>query len=60
LLPAFDSSEDAERIGPPDEWLRLFIVFDEEPIDGGLQVGNRAEDAALYTAFGSLSNASSD
>lgn len=47
-----DSGEDSAGIGFPDEWLRVFVVVVEEPIDGGLQVGDRVENAALQPTLG--------
>ena len=60
MLPAFDSSEDAGRIGLPDERLRLFVVFVEKAVDGGLKVGDRAKDAAFQATFGEGSDESFD
>jgi hypothetical protein len=39
-------------IGDPLEGVRLGIVILEEAVDGGLEVGDGSEDAALETALG--------
>ena len=51
-MPASDGSDNFVRISGPSEGLRLGIVFDDEAIDGGLQVDDRDEDAALQSPLG--------
>lgn len=53
-MPASDSSDDFVGIGGPSEGLWLLIVLDEEAIDGGLEVDDRVEDAALEAPFRQL------
>jgi hypothetical protein len=40
------------RISGPGGWLGLGIMFDEEAIDGGLQIDDRDEDTAFYSSLG--------
>jgi hypothetical protein len=47
LLPSFDSGEDAVRIGGPHEGFGLSVCLYEEAVNGGLEVGDGSEDAAL-------------
>jgi hypothetical protein len=42
------------RISGPSEGLRLGIVFDDEAIDGGLQIDDRDEDSELQSPLGSF------
>jgi hypothetical protein len=51
-VPAPDGDDDFVGIGDPLEGFRLGVVMIEEAIDGGLQVGDGSEDAALETALG--------
>jgi hypothetical protein len=51
-VPASDGTDDFVRISGPREGLRLGIVFDDEAIDGGLQIDDRDEDAALQSPPG--------
>ena len=46
-MPASDGADDFVRISGPSEGLRLDIVFDDEAIDGGLQIDDRDEDTAI-------------
>ena len=48
-MPASDCADDLVRISGPSEGLRLGIVFDNEAIDGGLQIDDRDEDIALQS-----------
>jgi hypothetical protein len=52
LVPASDGADDFVRISGPSEGLRLDIVFDDEAIDGGLQIDDRDEDNALQSPLG--------
>ena len=54
LVPSFDGGDDAVRIGGPDEGLRFCVVLADEAVDGGLEVDDGAEDAALEPALGEL------
>ena len=51
-MPASDGADNFVRISGPSEGLRLGIVFDDEAIDGGLQVDDRDEDTALQSPLG--------
>ena len=52
LVPTFDRSDDAVRIGCPSELRGLHVVLGEEAVDGGLEVDEGMEDAAFEAAFG--------
>jgi len=54
LLPSFDSGEDAGGVGSPDEGFGVGIGFLDEAVDGGLQIDDRAEHAALQAPPGEL------
>ena len=47
MVPTFDSGDDLVGIGGPDEPFGLPIVFGEVAVDGGLEVDDGMEDAAL-------------
>ena len=51
-MPAPDGGDDLVGIGDPLEGLRLGVVIVEETIDGGLEVGDGSEGAALEAALG--------
>ena len=51
-MPAPDSGDDFLGIGGPDEGFGLSIVFFQESIDRDLEIEDRAEHAALQSAFG--------
>ena len=46
-MPSFDGCDDGFGFFDPTEWPWVGVVFDEEPFDGGLQVDDGVEDAAL-------------
>src|SRR5271157_1075017 len=48
-MPASDGGDDFVRISGPGEWLRLFVVLAEESVDGGLEIDDRTEHAALQS-----------
>jgi hypothetical protein len=52
LVPTFDGGDDFVGVCIPCEGIRLCIVFDDEAIDGSLQVDDRDEHAALQASFG--------
>jgi hypothetical protein len=54
LVPASDSLDNFSGIGGPCEGLRFCVVFDDEAIDGGLQVDDRYEDATFQSPLGEL------
>jgi hypothetical protein len=51
-VPARRSGDDFVWIGGPDEGLGLVVVIDDEAVDGGLQIDDALEDAALEAALG--------
>ncbi len=53
-MPSSDCGDYFIGIGGPGEGLRFGIVFENEAIDGGLQVDHGHEDAALQAALGEL------
>ncbi len=54
MLPTLDSGEYAFGIGGPDEGLGIGVGLCKEAVDGGLQVGDGPEDAALEAPPGEL------
>jgi len=52
LFPAFDSGEDAVGICGPDEGFRFGIGFQDEAVDGGLEIVDGSEDAANESPSG--------
>ena len=46
MLPSSDSGEDAFGICGPDEWFGIMVCLYDESFDGGIEVGDRPEDAA--------------
>ena len=55
-VPSCDGGNDLLWIGVPDEWLWVVVGFGDEALDGGLKVGERSEDAALFRVPGSGSS----
>ena len=53
-MPAPDGSDDFVRVGGPGEGLWVVVCLSEEALDAGLEVDDRAEDAAFEAAFGQL------
>ena len=60
MVPTFDGSDDFVGVGGPCERFGLPIVFGEEAVDGGLQIDDGAEDAALQAAAGQLGEVAFD
>ncbi len=54
-MPTLEGGDDFVGICIPCEGLRLYIVFDDEAIDGSLQVDDRDEHASLQVPFGEFS-----
>jgi hypothetical protein len=52
LLPAVDGGEDAVGVGDPGEGLWMFVVLGDVAVDGGLEIDEGAEDAALESTPG--------
>src|ERR1700677_70385 len=50
-MPASDGGDDFVWIGGPFEGFGMGVVMVEEPIDGGLQIGHRSEDAAFESSL---------
>ena len=49
-MPSFDGGDDAIGIGGPDEGFWVIVGLVDEAVDGGLEVGDGAEDTALEAA----------
>jgi hypothetical protein len=47
LVPALDGCDNPIWVFGPDEGFVLFIVIRDEAVDGGLEIDDGAEDAAL-------------
>ncbi len=54
LVPTFDGGDDCGGICGPPEGLGIGVVLVEEAVDGGLQIDDRAEDAAFQPPLGEL------
>ena len=54
MVPTPDGSDDFVGVGGPGERARIVVGFAQEPVDGGLQIDDQAEDAALQSPFGEL------
>ena len=50
MLPTFDSGKDALWVSGPDEGFGIGVGLCDEAVDGGLEVGDGAEHAALEAA----------
>ena len=46
-MPAFDGGGDFVWIGDPLDGFRIGVVIFEKPVDGGLEIDDRTEDATL-------------
>jgi hypothetical protein len=53
-MPTSGGADNFVRIGGPSEGLRFGIVFDDEAIDGGLQVDDRRKTPRFNRRFVSL------
>ncbi len=51
-MPAPDGGDDFVGISGPGEGRGLQVVLAEESVDGGLQIDDGAEHAALQASFG--------
>ena len=51
---AFDGGDDLIGVSGPDEGLGIMVGLFDEAVDRGLELDDRAEDAALETALGEL------
>src|SRR5664280_2814961 len=54
MVPAPDGLNNFVGIGSPCEGFRFGVVFDDEAIDGGLQIDDRYENAAFQSPPGEL------
>jgi hypothetical protein len=52
LVPSFDGSNDLIWVGGPGEGFGVFVGFGDEAIDGGLEINEGVEDAALEPPSG--------
>ena len=55
MFPAADFFDDGIGVGGPDEWFGIGIGFLQEAVDGGLEIGDALEQAALESTAGQLS-----
>ena len=53
-MPAPDGGDDFIGICGPDEGLGVIVGLGEESVDGGLEIDERSEHAALQAALGQL------
>jgi hypothetical protein len=53
-MPTIGGGDDFVWIGGPDEGLWLLVVVGDEAIDGGLEIDDAFEDAALLPPLGAL------
>lgn len=53
-MPAFDGGDDFIWVGGPDEGFGVGILLGDEAVDGGLEIDERMEHAALEAAVGEL------
>ena len=54
MVPAADFFDDGVGVGGPGEGFWVVVGFGEEAVDGGLEVGDAFEDAALQPLPGQL------
>ncbi len=54
LVPAFDGGDNPVWIGGPCEGLGVGVLLGDEAVDGGLEVDQRVERAALQPPLGEL------
>jgi hypothetical protein len=52
LVPTGSGGDDLVGIGGPGEGLWLLVVIEDEAIDGGLEIDDALEDAALQAPLG--------
>ena len=52
MVPRVAAAIDFIGIGGPDEGFWLLVVIGDEAIDGGLEIDDALENAALETLFG--------
>ena len=45
MVPSFDGGDNLVRVSGPGEWFWVFVGFDDEAIDCGLEIYERVEDA---------------
>ena len=49
MVPSFNSSDDFIRIGGPGKRFGIFVGFDDEAIDGGLEINEGVKDTTVNT-----------
>lgn len=54
MVPSLDGGDDAAGVGGPDEGFGIIVGLVDKAVDGGLEVGDGAEHAALESAPGKL------
>ena len=60
MVPSFDSSDDFIRVGGPEKRFGIFVGFDDEAIDGGLEINEGVEDATVKPPPGKFGEESFD
>ena len=60
MPPPIDGSDNFVGIGGPDKRLWFVVRLSKKPIDGGLEIDDGAEDAALEAAAGQLGEVAFD
>ena len=60
MVPSFDSSDDFIRVGGPGKRFGIFVGFDDEAIDGGLEINEGVEDATVKPPPGKFGEESFD
>ena len=52
MVPASDGGDDFIRISGPDEGLWVGVLLGDKAVDGGLEINERVERAALQAPLG--------
>ncbi len=52
LVPTGCGDDDLVGVGGPDKGSGLLVMIDDKAVNGGLEVDDALEDAALEAAFG--------
>lgn len=51
-MPAFDGGDDPVWVGSPSEGLWVGVLLGDKAVDGGLEINERVERAALQAPLG--------
>lgn len=52
MVPAFDGGDDPVWVGGPSEGFWVGVLLGDEAVDGGLEINERVECAALQAPLG--------